>query len=317
LKKPTPIFLLSLPRSGSTLVQRVLAGHEEIATASEPWIMLPQVYALREHGAYSEYGQTPASRAIREFAERLPRGGADYDAELRSFALGLYAKAGNGSRTYFLDKTPRYHFIANDLFRIFPDAKFVFLWRHPLAVVSSISETWGGGNWNLAQWRTDVCDGVANLVEAYLAHADRSFAVRYEDLVADPASAWTPLFDYLGVSFDPRTLKTFTSVRIDARMGDPTGSRLYQTLTTQPLTKWRGSIGNPFRKRWCRNYLEWIGPTRLDVMGYDLEALLRELDEAPNGLQGLGADLSKNGYAWFKRVGREQAAALLWHRRPR
>lgn len=317
MKKPTPIFLLSLPRSGSTLVQRVLAGHEEISTAPEPWIMLPQVYALRERGAYSEYGQIPASRAIREFAERLPRGAADYDAELRNFALGLYARAGNGTGTYFLDKTPRYHLIAEDLFRIFPDAKFIFLWRHPLAVVSSIAETWGGGNWNLAQWRTDVYDGVANLVDAYREHADRSFAVRYEDLVTDPMSAWTPLFDYLDIPFDPQTLETFASVRLDARMGDPTGSRQYQTLATEPLTKWRRTVGNPFRKRWCRRYLEWIGPTRLGVMGYDLEALLRELDECPNGLRRLGADLAKNGYAWFKRFGRERAASLLWHRRPR
>ena len=200
---------------------------------------------------------------------------------------------------------------------IFPDAKFVFLWRHPIAVVSSISETWGRGYWNLAQWRTDVYDGVANLVEAYLEHAERSFAVQYENLVADPASAWTPLFDYLEVPFEPRTLETFTSIRMEARMGDPTGSRNYRTLTTQPLTKWRATVGNPFRKRWCRSYLEWIGPTRLAVMGYDLEALLRELDEAPNSLRRIGGDLAKNGYGWFKRAGRRQAATMLWRQRPR
>jgi hypothetical protein len=43
--RPTAIFLLSLPRSGSTLAQRILAAHEGIATTSEPWILLPYGYA--------------------------------------------------------------------------------------------------------------------------------------------------------------------------------------------------------------------------------------------------------------------------------
>jgi hypothetical protein len=43
--RPTPLFLLSLPRSGSTLAQRILAAHAGIATTSEPWILLPYLYA--------------------------------------------------------------------------------------------------------------------------------------------------------------------------------------------------------------------------------------------------------------------------------
>jgi hypothetical protein len=42
--RPTPLFLLSLPRSGSTLAQRILAAHGGIATTSEPWILLPYLY---------------------------------------------------------------------------------------------------------------------------------------------------------------------------------------------------------------------------------------------------------------------------------
>jgi hypothetical protein len=70
----TPIFLLSLPRSGSTLVQRVLAAHDGVATAAEPWILLPQIYALRTEGAYAEYGHALATRAIGDFARNLDGG---------------------------------------------------------------------------------------------------------------------------------------------------------------------------------------------------------------------------------------------------
>ena len=47
-----PIFIFSITRSGSTLLQRVIAAHEGVATVSEPWVLLPYLYTLRE-GAWS------------------------------------------------------------------------------------------------------------------------------------------------------------------------------------------------------------------------------------------------------------------------
>lgn len=51
----TPLFLFSLPRSGSTLAQRMLAAHPAVATVTEPWILLPFLYARKEEGVYAEY----------------------------------------------------------------------------------------------------------------------------------------------------------------------------------------------------------------------------------------------------------------------
>lgn len=312
-----PLFLLSLPRSGSTLVQRVLAVHDEISTVPETWLLLPQVYAMRERGAFAEYGHTPASRAIREFAERLPGGRADYDEDLRRFVLALYARASGGKGMYFLDKTPRYHFVADDLFRIFPDAKVVFLWRNPLAIVASITETWGRGRWNVGRWRSDLYDGVANLVAAYETNAARAHAVRYEDLVEDHPVAWQKLFDYLELAFDPSALREFRAVDLRARMGDPTGTTLYETITAESLERWKTTLRTPVRKRWCRSYLEWIGEARLSTMGYEMEELTGALDAVPISARRLPSDLARGAYAWFNRVGRHTAAALLWRKRQR
>ena len=312
-----PLFLLSLPRSGSTLVQRVLAVHDEISTAPETWLMLPQIYALRERGAFAEYGHTPASRAIREFADALPGGRDGYDEDLRRFVLALYARASGGTGTYFLDKTPRYHYVADDLFRIFPDAKVVFLWRNPLAIVASITETWGRGRWNVGRWRNDLYEGVANLVASYESHADRAHAVRYEDLVEDRPAAWQALFDYLELPFDASVLTEFRSVDLRARMGDPTGTTRYETITAESLERWRATLRTPVRKRWCRSYLEWIGHARLSTMGYEMEELTDALDAVPVSARRLPSDLARGTYAWFNRVGRQAAAALLWRKRQR
>lgn len=307
-----PLFLLSLPRSGSTLVQRVLGAHPDIATAAEPWVLLPHTYATRAAGVYAEYGHALAARAIREFAASLPDGEETYRDELRAFVLRLYGHAAGGTGAYFLDKTPRYHFIADDLFSLFPDGKFVFLWRNPLAVVASSVETWGRGKWKIGRWRVDMFEGLANLVASRERHADTSLSMRYEDLVADPHAHWPLLFEHLELPFDPGILTAFPSVRVPGRFGDPTGIEAYDALTTRSVDKWRSTLANPFRKRWCRDYLRWIGADRLATMGYRLDDLVEELNEVPRGTKRLGSDVVRSSAAWVVRAGRENGGRLLW-----
>lgn len=307
-----PLFLLSLPRSGSTLVQRVLGGHPDIATAAEPWVLLPHVYATRPTGVYAEYGHALASRAIQEFAASLPGGEQTYRDELREFALRLYGHAGSRSAVYFLDKTPRYHLIADDLFKLFPDGKFVFLWRNPLSVVASTVETWGRGRWKIGRWRVDLFEGLANLVAAHELHAASSLSLRYEDLVSDPLRHWPLLFEHLELPFDPEILTSFPAVSVRGRMGDPTGVDAYDALTTRSVDKWRSTLSNPFRARWSRDYLRWIGAERLAIMGYQLDELLAELDALPGGTERLGSDLVRSSAAWVVRSGRERGGRLLW-----
>ena len=313
-----PVFLLSLPRSGSTLVQRVLASTEDIATTPEPWFLLPQVYALRERGVEAEYVQVSSARAILEFAGRLPNGLADYRSEVRDFALHLYDLAANsGSGRYFLDKTPRYHLIIDDLFELFPEARFVFLWRNPLAVAASIVETWAGGRWAVERWHVDLFDGVANLTAGFRAHQNAVIGVRFEDLVLDPLPAWAQVFAHLDLPFDPAALSSFAELRLDGRMGDPTGVEHYHELSTEPVEKWKRTLRSPVRKRWARDYLRWIGAERLAVMGYDLDGLLEELDGVPMRARGSVSDIARGTYWWADRVGRDRAAKLLWRRLPR
>jgi len=302
----TPIFLLSLPRSGSTLVQRVLAGHREIATAAEPWVLLPHLYATRERGIAAEYTQPIAARAIAEFLRSLPDGERDYRRALHDFGIDLYSRAAGPETRYFLDKTPRYHYVVDDLLEVFPEAKSVFLWRNPLAIVASIVQTWARGRWNVDRWQGDL-RGLGLLVDAYDSHRDSTIAVRYEDLVGDPAGTWPGIFAYLDLPYTDDLLTTFNEVRLEGSMGDPTGVGRYSTISAEPLEKWRSTLANPYRKRWCREYLRWIGAERLAVMGYDLEGLLEQLDEIGTSPRSLASDAVHGGY-WALAQRRKRAA---------
>ena len=135
------ILLISQPRSGSTLLQHILASHPQVHTVPEPWFMLHLVYGLRPSGLEAEYNAQYAYLALKGFLDETPDGESAYVEALRNVALCLYEKALEPSgKKYFLDKTPRYYFIIPELHRIFPKAKFIFILRNPLAVLSSILE---------------------------------------------------------------------------------------------------------------------------------------------------------------------------------
>lgn len=291
-----PLFLFSLARSGSTLLQRILAAHKEVSTASEPWLLLPYLYMLKDHGIHAEYSHKTALRAIEDFCRGLPNGWDDYFAGMHTFVLRLYGLAAKKDSKYFVDKTPRYHLIVEEVIRLFPEGKFIFLWRNPLAVVASIMETWGGRKWNLYIFKMDLFDGLANLVAAYKKHEGRVCAVRYEDLVSQSETECRRMFEYLGLSFYSELLSSFKAVELKGRMGDKIGVNQYQSLSKEPLDKWKSILANPIRKAWCRRYLRWIGNERLQLMGYDMNQLLSDLDAIPLSLSLMGSDLLRMSY---------------------
>ena len=288
--------MLSLPRAGSTLVQRVLATHPEIATGSEPWLLLPQFYALRAAGVHAEYGHALAVQGIEDFCALLPGGVNTYRTAIAQLAIDLYSQASGPRSRYFLDKTPRYHLVANELLETFPHARVIFLWRNPLAVAGSMITTWGRGRWTIHRHRIDLYDGLSSLLRAYEGHKDRAIAVNYESLVGGARDAWEIIFHYLGLPYPPEALERFADVKLAGRLGDPTGVGRYSAVDKEPLAKWRSVMANPLRKHWCQSYLDWIGPERLQAMGYDKQDLEDQLDGATSHRTQVVQDLTWIAY---------------------
>lgn len=287
-----PLFLLSLPRSGSTLVQRVLASHGDVETVSEPWLLLPLLRAREpEAETFADYEHRAAARALSDFLDHFPKGEGQWEDEVRRLAMRLYRGVSGETTEYFVDKTPRYHLVAEQLPRVFPEAELIFLWRNPLAVAASMIETWGNGRWRLYRSRLDLYRGLEGLVEAHRRWEGRAVSVRYEDLVR--GEGWDELFGALGLEFDPDYLREFGRIELEGRMGDPKQGGKDAALRTGSLGEWKETLANPVRKSWARRYLRWIGPSRLEWMGYESEELLAQLNSTPTVPRYMISDVAR------------------------
>jgi hypothetical protein len=289
-------FIISQPRAGSTLLQRLLATHPQIQTIGEPWLAIPFVYALRETGVSAEYIHVSLAQGFSEFVSALPGGRRDYFQEARLFLERLQDRIAQPGKTWFVDKTPRYHLILDELAEMFPDAKFIVLWRNPLAVVGSILNTWKNGRFDLRFYEQDVFKGPSNILSFVEKRAVDLCEVRFEDLVTHPEAAVRRITDFLELP----PLATIALPENDplkqSRLGDKTGIHKFSAVSTAPTEEWISAFASPVRRHWAGHYLDFLGTAPLARMGYDAAELRAAMRAGPMSLGQLALDLRTLGW---------------------
>jgi hypothetical protein len=286
-----PLFIFSLPRSGSTLLQRLLSCNKFVDSVSETWLLLPVFYALKNKGVYAEYSHKGVYDALQDFIQTLPNGEDDYFSAIRGFSSYLYSNASSADALYFVEKTPRYALICDDVIKTFPSSKFIFLWRNPLSIIASMIETWGKGRWNIFRYKIDLYDGMEKMLEVYT-NEEEAISIRYEDLVDDNVSVVSKVFLNLeGTTFDPDSIQNLSKVKLSGVMGDPTGSKKYSNVSNMSKNSWKKTINTPLRKWWVLRYLKWLGAERLRVMGYDYDELVLQVKRNSMSVKKIPSDI--------------------------
>jgi hypothetical protein len=282
------IFLISQPRAGSTLLQRILAGHPEIHTTAEPWLMLHPVYALREGGHEAEYAARTALRGVQDFLGMLEAGEYVYVEALHQMAMHLYGTAcREAGKAFFLDKTPRYYFVIPDLARIFPEAKFVILLRNPLSVLASILNTWVKGDWTrLSRYYHDLIDAPRLLLEGMDLLEDRVAVIHYETLVTEPRQVLSSLCAQIGLEFHESMLEYGETPKPPGRHGDPTGVSRYGRPVTASVDRWLELGRSKQTRHLAEKYLSTLGSELLYELGYEHSSLETRLRAVPSSSLG-------------------------------
>jgi Sulfotransferase family len=282
------VFLISQPRAGSTLLQRVLAGHPQIHSAGETWLMLPPLYALREAGQGAAYNGFLAQRALRLFLATLPDGPASYREGLRCMAEHVYTEAARGAgKPLFLDKTPRYYLVLPELRDVFPEARFVVLLRHPVAVLHSICETWVRPDWLSAiRFAQDIALAPRLLASGIAELGRAARVVHYERFVAEPEAETRRLCEELGIAFHPPMLRYADSALPRWELGD---QKIYAhgAPVAGGAARWKAALAEPQFWRLARDHVSALGPETLAALGYpqpEIAALLEETRPARSRL---------------------------------
>jgi tetratricopeptide (TPR) repeat protein len=197
-----PVFVFGLPRSGTTLVERMITSHPAARSAGEPMDMA--ILTRRLAGAPTrELIDGPTLRALPPTA--LERLGADYVAAIAA------RHPGQGR---FVDKTPLNFLYAGMINATLPNARMICLRRHPVDSCLAVFRQVFATGFAYYDWVYSL-EATARFYlafDALVAHwratlpADRFREVAYEDVVADQEGQSRALLDWLGLPWDDRVL---------------------------------------------------------------------------------------------------------------
>ena len=276
------IFIISQPRAGSTLLQRILGKHSQIHTVAEPWIMLNPVFALPGKGNKSD--SATDKKALKLFLQELPNGQEDFFEGIRLMYKYLYAQALKPSgKSYFLDKTPRYYYIIKELYSIFPRAKFIILLRNPVAVLNSIIKTWVRGDWFLLgkYYRDDLIKAPYCLASGKRELKEKVYTLHYETLIAEPEKVVGQLCEYIGINFEYQMLDFAQGSLKQFKLGDPQNIYQNKTVNSSNLGGWIDDI-KTFPQVWhfCKEYLGFLRENNLlSELGYSYKEIDKTFNE--------------------------------------
>jgi hypothetical protein len=279
------IFLIGAPRSGTTLLARMMGAHSAVYGRAEPHLITPIAH-LGYFGTVQKapYDPINAEQAVKEFVADLPQGEADYLDALRAYTDTMYGRmlATAPGKRLFLDKTPAYALVLPFLVKLYPGAHYVVLTRHPLAVLSSWVESFFDGDYQVALAHNPL---LARYVPA-LARMVRErpvplVHVKYEELVRDPETHFRRVCEHLGVPFEPGAIAYGEQGDAPKGLGDPTGVARHTRPVTSSVSKWAAEIASePATLALVSRVLEELDPADLETLGYPRARIVEQLEAA-------------------------------------
>jgi len=219
---PDPIFVIGMPRSGSTLIEQILSSHSLVEGTSE----LHDIAALaRQGGGYPE-------KVLELDPEQRRALGEDY---LRR--SGVQRRTG---RPFFIDKMPNNWLYVPFIQLILPNAKIIDARRHPMGCCFANFRQHFARGQDFAYDLGNVGRYYADYVRL-MAHVDavlpgRVHRVTYERMVDDTEAEIRALLDYCRLEFEPQVLEFYKTERA---VRTPSSEQVRQPIYREATEEWR------------------------------------------------------------------------------
>jgi tetratricopeptide (TPR) repeat protein len=248
-ENPDPIFILGLPRSGSTLIEQILASHSSIEGTQELADIPRIVNELQGRDPDLANPRYPGILADLE-PEQLLRLGEKYLSDTRIYRTG---------KPYFIDKMPNNFRHIGLIHLMLPNAKIIDARREPMACCfSNLKQLFASGQ----EFTYSTLD-IARYYRTYLElmqHWDevlpgRVLRIRHEDVVDDLGGNVRRILDFCGLEFEPACVEFYKTER---SVRTASSEQVRQPIFREGLDQWK-------------HYEPWLGELK-DALG---DALVR------------------------------------------
>lgn len=280
------VFVIGAPRSGSTLLTRMLGAHSRLVARPEPHLLTPLAHlGLYDRVDRAPYDAVQAASSLRTFVDDMPGGEDAYLQDLRAFVATLYGRhLSDRDDALFVDKTPAYALILPFLEKLFPQAKYIVLTRNPFGIWDSYAASFFGGDYASAHTFNPILERYVPAIAAFLRRdAVPMLHVRYEDLVTDPEARLGDLHRFLGIEHEADTVEYGDHQLEGQGLGDPLGVHKNKRPVTASLEKWKTGAAEGDNAAFLRARLAALDPADLATLGYDAGALAADLDSVGTG----------------------------------
>ena len=225
-----PIFIVGLPRTGTTLVDRIVASHVDVQSAGEisNWPVLVNCVAEQPRASM------PTSEAL--------KAAAAFDASILGNSYVQSTRPFTGERPHFTDKSPNNYLLAPIIHRALPNARIICVRRNPMdTCVSMFKQALPARQYSFI---SDIADCARHFLvfDRFVARckeslpADRFTEIRYESLVENFEAEVRRLIAFCGLAWDEQCLRFYES---DTPVATPSGQQVRAPIYRSSVGKWR------------------------------------------------------------------------------
>ena len=261
---------------------------------AETWLLLPFIYAKKSNGILTDYSHFNANKGLSDLINSLPGKENEYNQYLHDFFINLYSSLAENNQ-YFVEKTPRYYLIIPEILKLFPDAKFIFIFRNPVQIYASRMATYGSNRFSIFSANRsyfDLINGPDILTRGYELLKDKAYKLNYEHFISDPEPFIKDICNYLEIEYYENILSNFDPGKLAGRHMDKNAIEYGNKIVNTTVEKWKTVFNTSYRKKVLSSYISNLDKDTLQKMGYSKEAILKDIKNVKsNGRRNLIKDV--------------------------
>ena len=224
-----PIFIVGMPRTGTTLVEQVLGGEENVFLAGE----LQAFYR-----AMCEQLGVPGQKL--PVLDVIKRTGDLNLKELGQSYINL-TRPRTGNTLHFVDKMPANFLHLGIIHRSLPNAKFIHLVRDPIDTCLSNFKTLFGAEMYPYSYDMEALASYYHQYQDLMAFWNQYFEssilnINYEELVRDPDTQFGLIFEHCGLTWDKSYLEYY---QLNTSVGTASSAQIRKKIYTASIQKWQ------------------------------------------------------------------------------